>query len=79
MKSFNLNNKVLVQITGYGWSELLKNHGQEYIDTCILTRKKVIDNIDYYEMQAHEIISNWDNSVWMANPCPININILIPN
>lgn len=78
MKSFNLNNKILVQITDYGWSELLKHHGQKYIDVCITPYKKIINNVDYYELQAHNIITLWDKSLWWTHPCPISPVILIP-
>lgn len=40
MKTFNLNDYILVQITEYGMSELIKQRGREYFNASILPYKK---------------------------------------
>lgn len=78
MKTFNLNEKILITITEYGWEQAKKHIGEDYIKHCIIPYKTTIEGIDYYKMQAHQIITIWGKSVWWSYPCPIGINILIP-
>lgn len=78
MKFFNLNNYILVNITEYGWEHLLKDSGQNYITHCILPYKQTIDGVDYYKLQAHQVITLWGNACWMTTPCPLSMTILIP-
>jgi hypothetical protein len=78
MKKFNLNDYILVQITEYGMSELLKQNGQDFITHCILPRKKVINGEDWYRLQAHNIPDWFGNMLWFSNPAPIKPDILIP-
>ena len=72
MKQFNLNQYVLVQPTEYGIQEVIDKHGSEYWNVCM-------ESETYYRMQAHQIITIWGRSIWAARPCPINVNILIPD
>ena len=77
MTKFNLNNYVLVQITSYGWEELNKKYGKDYIENYIISSKEVIDGEDWYKMQLHQVITRFGTMIFAANPAPIEINILI--
>ena len=61
MKTFNLNDYIYIQITELGWKHLEKTlttpiqKSDEYIKHCITPKKKVIDGIDWYRLQAHEV------------------------
>lgn len=72
---FNLNNYVLVQITEYGWSKLKETVDDDYINHCILDNVVVIDTEKWYKLQGHEMITLFGKMLFMAQPCPININI----
>lgn len=78
MKTFNLNNFILVQITEYGWEHLNKEELPDYITHCILPREQIIDGVKYYKLQAHTVIELFGKATWMTHRCPINVNILIP-
>jgi hypothetical protein len=74
---FNLNERILVQINENGWKLLRDKEfvGQSYIDACILPNKVVIDNKEYYSLQAWEVADLFDFSIGFS--CGINSNILI--
>lgn len=57
MKQFNINNYWYIQITEKGWDHLRKTNTENYIDYCILTRQVIINSIEYYRLQAHEVMS----------------------
>jgi len=78
MKKFNLNDYILVHITDYGMNELIKQYGQDFVTHCVLPRKEVIDDKDWYRLQAHSIPDWFGHMIWATNPAPIEINILIP-
>ena len=78
MKKFNLNDYVLVSITKYGWGHLKKEVGEEYIKNCILPYKTVVEEKEYYKLQAHNVITLFGNAIFAVNPYPIESNILIP-
>jgi len=49
MKSFNINNSVLVQITDIGWKYLRESEDEEYIEHCIMPYKTIIDGEEWYK------------------------------
>ncbi len=75
MIDFNLNNYVLVQITEYGWEELKKSVGQEYIDTCIISHEQQIDGEKWYRIQGHEMITLFGDMLFIVSHSPIEPNI----
>jgi hypothetical protein len=56
MKTFNLNNNIYIQINQNGWDHLRETVGYEYIKHCIENRKVEIDGVDWYRLQAHQVI-----------------------
>jgi len=77
-KKFNLNNYILVKITEYGWNELKKrSYGEGYINHCIMPRKKIINNEEWFELQTHEVISLFGDMVWATSPAPLEVMIMI--
>jgi hypothetical protein len=78
MKKFNLNDYILVQITEYGMTELIKQVGDDFMKHSITPYKKVIDGEVYYKLQAHQIPDLFGRMLWFSFPCPINPVILVP-
>lgn len=78
MKKLNINDKVLVQITDYGWCWLYEKKGIDFIKRCVKSHKKVIDGVEYYELQLHQIIDLFGGRVHPSNKWPIKMEILIP-
>lgn len=77
MKTFNLNDDVLVNITNYGW-EMLDINYPKIGRSIIESKKEIINGVEYYRMQAHNIISYWGNAMWITSHSPIYSEILIP-
>lgn len=78
MKTFNLNNFILIQITEYGWEHLNNKVLPDYITHCILPNEQIINGIKYYKLQAHTVIELFGKAKWMNHPHLIDVNILIP-
>ena len=76
MTKFNINDYILVQITDIGWNHLNKTVGKEYIEACIIPYKQVINNKDWYRLQAHNVMSLLGESTGHSQGY-INSNILI--
>lgn len=79
-RTFNLNDYVYVQITQYGFEELLK-HEKEinnigFTEHCVISRKEVIDGEDWYKLQAHSIPDWFGRMIWATNPAPLKANIM---
>jgi hypothetical protein len=79
MKSFNINNYILIEITEYGWECLNKSlsNSEEYIKHCILPNKQVINGKEYYKLQAHQVMELFGSHMVLSFPTPISSNILI--
>lgn len=77
MKTFNLNEYILVQITDIGWKHLETKVTADYIKHCIIPYKQIIEEKDYYRLQAHQVASLFGDRFY-CNPVPIDMNILIP-
>ena len=54
MKQFNINDSIYIEITEEGWEHLRKTVCQDYINTCILTRRYWINGTDMYRLQCHQ-------------------------
>ena len=52
MKKFNINDSIYIEITEEGWRHLRKTVGQDYINTCILTRRYLINGVEMYRLQC---------------------------
>ncbi len=78
---FNLNDYILVQITDYGWKELEKHEQKTnnvgFVEHCIKSKKEVVDGVDYYRLQAHNIPDFFGDMVWASFPAPIKPIILV--
>ena len=57
MKKFNLNDHIYIQINASGWKYLKKTVGDDYIETCLESRKKEIDGEVWYRLQCHQVFS----------------------
>ena len=55
MKKFNINNYIYVQINESGWQHLSMTVEQGYITNCIKNRKVVINGVDWYRLQCHNV------------------------
>lgn len=77
MKTFNLNNHVLVQITPHGWDTLRENCTPEYIKECIINKQQMINGVNWYKIQAYQIAELFSGAIWMTNPSPIKSQIII--
>lgn len=80
MKTFNLNNYILVEITEYRFECLRKDEfiTESYIKYCILPYKEIVEGKEYYKLQAHHVMNLFGKHMIMSWPTPILPNILIP-
>jgi hypothetical protein len=58
MKKFNINDYMYVQITERGWKELIKKHGEDFVNHCIKSPGYVrtINGKTWYRLQCHFVI-----------------------
>lgn len=75
----NLNDYILVQITEYGWNELIEKFGAEYTLHCIKSRIEIVNGEEYYKLQHHVVISTFGKMAFASYPAPISCKILIPS
>lgn len=75
MKNFNINHYIFIQITEDGWKHLKETVGDEYIKHCITPSKEVINNEEWYKLQAHQVFDLLP--VGMGSKLLYNTNILI--
>lgn len=57
MKKFNINDRIYVQITEYGWEYLRYTVGDEYIKNCIdnSNYRHIINGEIWHQLQMHEV------------------------
>lgn len=78
-QKFNLNEDIFVEINPKGWEYLKSTVGDEYVESCIMNRKTIIDDKEYYRLQAHSVIDLFGGCIHDSINVPINPNILIKN
>lgn len=76
---FNLNNYILIQITDYGWKQLEKRYvtNPGFIEHCIKAKKKVVNDKEYYRLQAHFVMETFGELITGSIPTPVLPEILM--
>ena len=78
MKTFNINNDILIHITKYGWEIINKKYDPEYIQVCISPKRVTHEGETYYRFQLHVVMEMFGSSMTQSFPTPFESTILIP-
>lgn len=75
MKSFNINNYILIQITDDGWKHLEGRFKKDYMDTCVKNREVVIEGESWYRLQLWYVFELFPVNIFGSTL--FNTNIMI--